>query len=61
MFLKIPTKYILEEVEILGPSFWTQEELDEMKVLPDFYSWSNLGYYIKVEIYDIDDQEFSSD
>ena len=56
-FLRVPTKTVLREVEILNEAFYTNSELRAMVNSEEFYSWSPLGYYKKVHIGKVNDMD----
>lgn len=58
MFLTIPLKTRITLVEMLPKDFYSQNELDEIKRLPDFYTWSNYGYLSKKMVRYINEEEY---
>lgn len=49
-FLKLPTKIVLVQVDMLNQGFYTKEELAEISGYLDFHSWSPRGYYSRREV-----------
>lgn len=46
-FLTLPTKVVLEVVEMLAPGFYNPSELEAIRLADDFGGWCELGYYRK--------------
>ena len=54
-FLIVPTKTKLVQIEMLGREFYTEAEIESIRLSDKFYSWSSLGYYETTQVLNIVD------